>query len=260
MTAIDPVQLRVALQESEEAPRFSFSRKWTVPRLVLQLSSGRMALLNITSLVADDHLACEDLLVVLPVLQHLGIDTRTLLERNWNTLSGTDCSDNKSTHDARNCGSLERLIVDKKENEDAEATDHHKVVPDPSQICAGYDAQRVEIDPFPDPSMIDVPDASEDTLVMTEIKAMLERAKAEGLPDKHLKDLEDLVWQYADCFDMSFSPSPALIEPLRILLQPDAKAIRVKLRNYSEEQRDFMKTLVSHIVASGCIYANSTST
>lgn len=88
---------------------------------------------------------------------------------------------------------------------------------------------------------------------------MLSRAKIEGFPEEHYKELEDLVWQHADSFDVSFSPTPAKIDPLRIVLTPDAKPVRVKLRNYSEEQRDFMKTLVTQLIDSDCLYPNPTS-
>lgn len=158
MSAIPPVHLRVALQESEKTAKFSFSRKWTVPRLVLELSSGRMALLNITFLVADDELDCEDLLVGLPVLQHLGIDTRTLtlLERNWNTLSGTDCLSIKPTTDAHGCGAFGRLILDRQGNVDAGTTETRENKVDPGRLRTDYDALRTEADPFPDPSLINV--------------------------------------------------------------------------------------------------------
>lgn len=54
ISSILPVYLRVALHEGEEAPKFFFSRKETVPRLALELSSGLMALHNVTFLVANN--------------------------------------------------------------------------------------------------------------------------------------------------------------------------------------------------------------
>lgn len=78
MTAIAPVHIQVSLKDSGKPATFTFSRTWLVPRLVLQLSAGHMALLNVTFLVADDDTACKDLLVGLPVLRHLGIDVRCL--------------------------------------------------------------------------------------------------------------------------------------------------------------------------------------
>lgn len=90
--SIDTVSIEVALKKDTLAEVFHFSRVWNVPRLVLQLSSGRLALKNVSFLVADDELSCEDLLIGLPVLHQLELDTRTLLERNRAILDGTDCS------------------------------------------------------------------------------------------------------------------------------------------------------------------------
>lgn len=46
----------------------------------MNLSAGSLALINITYLVVDDDLAIEDLLIGLPVIQHLGIENKTPLE------------------------------------------------------------------------------------------------------------------------------------------------------------------------------------
>lgn len=35
--------------------------------------------------------------------------------------------------------------------------------------------------------------------------------------------------------------------------------VRGKLRNYSEDQREFMKTLVAKLIANDCLYPNPTS-
>lgn len=75
-----------------ETVSFTFSRTLNVPLLVLQLSAGQMALLNVIFLVSDDETAFENLLSVLPVLRNLVIDSRTHLEQNWSSLYGNDCS------------------------------------------------------------------------------------------------------------------------------------------------------------------------
>ena len=90
MRCVTPVKLQVSLKAGDEAHSFCFSRTWTVPRTVLHLASGRLALRNITYLVADDEIACEDLLIGLSVLRHLKVDTKTLLETNRASLDGTD--------------------------------------------------------------------------------------------------------------------------------------------------------------------------
>lgn len=52
-----------------------------------------MTICTILVLVADDDLACKDLLIGLPFLQHLRIDSIGLLSNNHTTRDGTDCAE-----------------------------------------------------------------------------------------------------------------------------------------------------------------------
>lgn len=87
----DTVKIQVALRQGDSAQTFKFLYTWSIPRTVLILSSERLALRNISFLVADDNLACEDILIGCPVLQHIRIDSKTLLNSNYCALDGTDC-------------------------------------------------------------------------------------------------------------------------------------------------------------------------
>ena len=63
-----------------------------------------------------------------------------------------------------------------------------------------------------------------------------------------------------DTFRTSFSAGPpAKLPPLKIELTPDAKPVKVRLRKYSQEQKEFMRELVNDLVAHGMAYANPTS-
>lgn len=93
MKRIKPVTINVALNQGDEEQELRFSRPWTVPRLTLQLSSAQLTLTNISFLVTVDHFCCEDLVIVLPMLQHLRIDRKTLLEAQFNALDGTECAE-----------------------------------------------------------------------------------------------------------------------------------------------------------------------
>lgn len=42
-------------------------------------------------------------------------------------------------------------------------------------------------------------------------------------------------------------------------MTPDERPIRVKLRNYSSDQRDILRTLVTDLTAKGLVYANPSS-
>lgn len=87
-----PVTIQVALKDDSEAETFRFSRTWTVPHIVLPLTAGPLALVNVVLLVPDDKLAGEDVLMGLSLLQNLGIDTKTMLEQHRDNLDGADCS------------------------------------------------------------------------------------------------------------------------------------------------------------------------
>ena len=92
MSRIKPVVLQVALTDGGKPQTFTMSRTWICPRLILHLAAGKLALLNVKFLVADGELATEDLIIGKPVLQHLKVDTSTLMERNRKPLDGTDCA------------------------------------------------------------------------------------------------------------------------------------------------------------------------
>lgn len=256
MTSIAPVRIQVALRDSGEPAAFTFSRVWTVPRLVLKLSAGHMALLNVSLMVADDETACEDILLGLPLLRHLGIDTRTLLERRWQELTNTDCAGIDDPTKQRPAGRLGRLMVARLQSRDEPTTSPL----DPDRPRADYFAHQADADPFPDPFLLQTEDpASDDAEARVSIVAMLDKAKANGFPDDHWEELESLVWKHAAEFRTSFSSEPARVEPLRIELMPDAKPVRVKLRNYSASQRAFLQKLVATLTAHGLVYPNPTS-
>lgn len=94
LEAIPTVSIKVALSKKSETAEFCFSRPGTVPSTVLHLSSGRLALKNIKFIVADDDgtVLCEDLLIEHPVLKHLRVGTKTLLETKICSLSEPNCS------------------------------------------------------------------------------------------------------------------------------------------------------------------------
>lgn len=256
MTAIAPIKIQVALKETGNPATFSFSRTWQVPRLVLKLSAGKMALLNVTFLVADDDTACEDLLLGLPVLRHLGIDSRTLLEQKWSSLDGTDCAGIDGHQSSNMIGLLGRLIVARMQRDD----DDKSHEPPTNRPRANYFDSQHPADPFPDPFLINAPDEeAEDAQSHKDIEELLARSKAEGFPEEHWEELQKVVWDHAPAFRTSFSSTPAKVEPLRINLKPEAQPVRVKLRNYSATQREFMANLVSELMRHGLVYPNPKS-
>ena len=89
---------------------------------------------------------------------------------------------------------------------------------------------------------------------------MKKKATDNGLPAEYSERLSELVNKHKDVFRISFSSGPpARIRPLRIELTPNAQPVRVRLRNYSQEQKEFLSEMVAKLVRHGMAYANPTS-
>lgn len=136
----------------------------------MELSSGRMAFNNISFLISDAALASEDLLIGLPVLEHLGIDFRTLLERNRAQIDGTDFSTVPLHTENNMCGSIGRLMIANLEwidDRHVEVDDPDYLAPDdkstststdldPGRPRRNYFSNRFDDDPFPNPNMMEL--------------------------------------------------------------------------------------------------------
>ena len=255
LESIETVRLEVALKKEGQKATFPFSRAWTVPTTVLHLSSGRLALKNIKFLVADDDdaLACEDLLIGLPVLKHLRVDTKTLLEDNIKTLDGTDCSLTDQVRDKT--GKLGRLMSARFNGQD-----NFNEPPPSNRPKVNYNTARNEEDPFPDPSLLDPIDADQHEDICKAVDNLEKTAREKGLADVYESNLKGILRDHMDIFRTSFSAGPpAKLPPLKIELMPNAKPVRVRLRKYSQGQRDFLSDFVKDLVAHGMAYANPTS-
>lgn len=75
MTNISLGTLQVVLKVGSDIETLIFPRIWTAPCNVLNLSTGPFALLKVECLVSYAELAFGDLLIGLPVLHDLEVDT-----------------------------------------------------------------------------------------------------------------------------------------------------------------------------------------
>ena len=215
-----------------------------------------MALKNISFLVADDSTTCEDMLIGLPVLQHLRVDTRTLLEDKISSLDGTDCcleddGDMKPGKLGRIMAARVNRLQEKSSNQANPMADRPRV---------DYNHARNEPDPFPDPSLLDPIDKNQHDDITAAVKSMETNAMNSGLADVYQSNLKGVLRDHMDIFRTSFSSGPgAKLPPLKIELLPEAKPVKVKIRKYSQEQQKFLKDFVEKLVAHGLVYANPTS-
>ena len=260
MTNIDKVSLQVALKDSSKAQSFSFSRTWTPPRIIFQLFTGTLALVNVTFLVADDELASEDLLIGLPILRHLGIDSKTLLEQKRDLLDGIDCSSVRQYQCATHGGKISRLMLARINRVSNDEIEQQKDDFDKPATNVNYFITRNEPDPFPDSSLLDPIDSDQHDEVANAVEKMVQKSVDNGFPMEKLSTLTRLVNDHIDIFRVSFSSGPpAKFPPLKIDLQPDAKPVRVRLRNYSQAQRDFLSKCVANLVKHNMAYSNPSS-
>jgi len=259
LEAVATVRLEVALKKKGSKATFPFSRAWTVPSTVLHLSSGRLALKNITFLVADDDdaMVCEDLLIGLPVLKHLRVDTKTLLEENITALDGTDCGLIDAPRGPM--GKLGRLMTARLNGQgNAVGTASRVAATDRPKVH--YHQARHAEDPFPDPSLLDPIDNDQHDDIRKAVENIQTTAKKNGLADIYESNLRGILHAHLDIFRTSFSAGPpAKLPPLKIELMPDAKPVKVRLRKYSQAQKEFMRKFVDDLVANGMAYPNPTS-
>lgn len=87
---IELIKLQVVSKDETNTKAFSVPKTWSVPRMILQLTKGPLALINVTLLLLDKELAEEDILIVLPMLQRLVIDTKSMPEHKRDVI---DCID-----------------------------------------------------------------------------------------------------------------------------------------------------------------------
>lgn len=81
---------------------------------------------------------------------------------------------------------------------------------------------------------------------------MIEGAKRYFLPTKKQNELRGLVSENINIFRTSFSSGPSpKVEPPGISLMEDAKPVRVRTRNYSQEKCMFLAYFVALLVTAG---------
>ena len=247
---IPTMEIIMPIKEEGSKPiKFTCDRTWTIPRTVLTLSSGQLALCNISFLVVNGNISKEQLLIGLPVLQHLRIDTRTLLEQQQSQLHETDCQEVGNPTAMSKYASIKRIIS----NDDTTSK------PINPNLTVDYRSNNMNNDPFLDDATLTNP-AEDENQLSDAISDLVQRAIDNGFPKDKKRLLNKLVNDHKDIFCLGISASPpANFTPLRIDLEPEAKPIKVRLRNYSEAQRSFLKQFVSHLIEYGMAYANPTA-
>lgn len=132
---------------------FSFGRMWAASRTTLHFLVDQLCLANVTYLVTDEDLASDKLLLGMPVLQNLQVETRTSLESMRAVLDGADCFTVGSPTIHGRSGQVSRLLTALMDNERPSAKFELCVLPE-NQPRVVYDEARAENDAFPSPSLL----------------------------------------------------------------------------------------------------------
>lgn len=123
-----------------------------------------------------------------------------------------------------------------------------------------YHAARSETDPFPEPSLLDPLDEDQQMNIRTVVDQMIQPASYNDLYPDLVTRLRNMIQEHIDIFRLSFSASPpAGLPPLKIALNDDSRPVLVKLRNNSQEQKEFLRDFVSDLVRNGMAYPNPSS-
>lgn len=192
------------------------------------------------------------------MLRHLQIYTKTLLENNLAVLDRTNCSHIGVASSDRD-GYVSRLIVssfDQVQDSDAETGKHLKR----DRARANHFQARLEENPFPDASLLNPIEDNQDEAIRAAADSMLKTAQENGLSKTDTLYLRQAVTNFIDIFRVLFSAGPpASIIPLKIELKSDARPVRARLRNYTQEQRPFLTYILNSLRRHGMVYSNPTS-
>lgn len=113
---------------------------------------------------------------------------------------------------------------------------------------------------FPDPNLFDrVPEEFECSIVQTALEEHLKGADYNGISKENCDGVRKLVDDSVRVFSTTFAKRPPTkSKPCNTDLMANSKSARVKLANYSQEQREFLKTFVDKPKSCNIVNANPT--
>lgn len=108
---IQPVKIQVLLKDNSEVKSVKFFEEVDSATFCFCLTAGLLAHINVNVLVPG--LAAEDVLFGLPLLNHIGVDTKEILKKNRDNLDGAGCSDIKTNESDGVMGKVGCLTIAK---------------------------------------------------------------------------------------------------------------------------------------------------
>ena len=150
-------------------------------------------------------------------------------------------------------GQISQVPTDSSDKKSRSANEHRPT--------ANYFEDRSAADEFPNPYLMDSINAeSNRDAILVAIEDQIKETDANGLSKHKQEELRSLINNNLSILCTTLSAGPlADSKPLKIDLTPDCRPVRVKLRNYSQEQREFLKKFVADLLSCSMVYANPTS-
>lgn len=108
------------------------------------------------------------------------------------------------------------------------------------RLRANYYDIREETDLFPDASLLESIDSDQKEAGEAGIEEMLTNSTTAGTPNQQCDSLRQCVMDNKDVFHTSSSGPPAIVHLLKIDVSPDGRLVRVRLRKYSQGQRELL--------------------
>lgn len=193
------VTLTMPITSASHPPTtFTCSRKWIVPRTIVEVSSGNLCLLNINYMVVDGELSTEDVLIGRRILELLKIDTNTLILSNYDRINNTDCG---SVHNPTlsNTSTIRRI--------EAHISPQPENAPNlPTRPSINYHQARHESDFIYDPSLLASIGNSQAVSIKEGINSMLKTVNQKGLSQEHQQFLTEMTMPFMDIFKTEISP------------------------------------------------------
>jgi len=199
--------------------------------------ASSLTIRNVTWFVAtrpaNDPLLCRDL------LKALGLDAKAALAAACETFNGqVDAEQLLSDQDYPD-GSIARLLSEN-------GVYHNGHYPDETDDCESVYLE-IGID--------------KDNDIQTAFDKMLHDAKSNGMSTGGAETLEKILHEYRDVFRIRLgNDPPAKVEPMKVVLRPQAQGIITKSRRYSPEQRDYLTRFLKRAKHYGFITENKNAT
>lgn len=166
----------------------------------------------------------------------------------------------------KTCGALGRLIIARhkrvigRDPIDHDSTEPaHAAPPLQDHPLEDFFAHRLDEDPFPNADLLYLDEQLKGETKRNDLENMIQRYIDNDIAQRFVQTLGELVWEFKSTFSMQFSRTMWTVDPLNIMLTPDARPVKVQLRIYSPSHQAFMKKMMDEHIHQGIMYHNTAS-